>query len=64
MSRDMLFIYLFIYLLLGKKAMANLERILKIRNITLLTKLHIFKAMVFLVVMCGCERRTMKKAEY
>ena len=51
-------------LLLGRKAMANLDSILKSRDITLLTKILIVKAMVFPVVMYGCERRTIKKAEY
>ena len=50
-------------LLLGRKAMANLDSILKSRDITLLTKVHLVKAMVFPVVMYGCESRTIKKAE-
>ena len=50
-------------LLLGRKAMANLDSILKSRDITLLTKIHIAKAMVFPVVMYGCENWTVKKAE-
>ena len=50
-------------LLLGRKAMTNLESILKIRDITLLTKVHLVKAMVFPVVMYGCESWTVKKAE-
>ena len=50
-------------LLLGWKAMTNLDSILKSRDITLLTKVHILKAMVFPVVMCGCESWTIKKAE-
>ena len=50
-------------LLLGRKAMTNLDSILKIRDITLLTKVHIVKAMVFPVVIYGCESWTMKKAE-
>ena len=50
-------------LLLGRKAMANLDRVLKSRDITLLTKVHLVKAMVFLVVMYGCESWTIKKAE-
>ena len=50
-------------LFLGRKAMTNLDSILKIRDITLLTKVHIVKAMVFLVVMYECESRTIKKAE-
>ena len=51
-------------LLLGEKAMANLDRTLKSRGITLLTKVHIVKAMVFPVVMYGCESRIIKKAEH
>ena len=51
------------HLLLGRKAMTNLESILKFRDITLLTKVHIVKAMVFPVVMYRCERWTIKKAE-
>ena len=50
-------------LLLGRKAMTNLDSILKSRDITLLTKVHIVKAMVFPVVIYGCESWTMKKAE-
>ena len=50
-------------LLLGRKAMTNPDRILKSRNITLPTKVHLIKAMVFLVVMYGCESCTIKKAE-
>ena len=50
-------------LLLGRKAMANLGSILKSRDSTLPTKVHIVKAMVFPVVMYGCERWTIKKAE-
>ena len=50
-------------LLLGSKVMTNLDRILKSRDITLPTKVHLFKAMVFPVVMYGCESWTMKKAE-
>ena len=50
-------------LLLGRKAMTNLDSILKSRYITLLTKIHIVKAMVFPVVMYGCESWTIKKAE-
>ena len=52
------------HLLLGRKAMTNLDSILKSRNITLLTKVHLFKAMVFPVVMYGCESWTIKKAEH
>ena len=51
------------HLLLGRKAMTNLESILKIRDITLQTKNHPVKAMVFPVVMYGCESWTIKKAE-
>ena len=50
------------HLLLGKKAMTNLDRTLKSRDITLPTKVHIVKAMVFPVVMYGCESWTIKKA--
>ena len=50
-------------LLLGRKAMTNLDCILKRRNITLLTKVRLVKAMVFPVVMYGCESWTVKKAE-
>ena len=51
------------HLLLGRKAMTNLDSILKIRDITLLTKVCLVKAMVFPVVMYGCESWTIKKAE-
>ena len=51
------------HLLLGRKAMTNLESILKITDVTLLTKVHLVKAMVFPVVMYGCESWTLKKAE-
>ena len=51
-------------LLLGRKAMTNLDSVLKSRNITLLTKVRLVKAMVFAVVMCGCESWTRKKAEH
>ena len=51
------------HLLLGKKAMTNLDSVLKSRNITLLTKVHIVKAMVFPTVMYRCESLTIKKAE-
>ena len=50
-------------LLLGRKAMTNLDSILKSRDITLPTKVHLVKAMVFPVVMYGCESWTVKKAE-
>ena len=52
------------YLLLGRKAMTNLDSILKSRDITLLTKVCLVKAMVFPVVMYGCESWTIKKAEH
>ena len=51
-------------LLLGRKAMMNLDSMLKSRDITLLTRIHLVKAMVFVVVMYGCESWTIKKAEY
>ena len=51
-------------LLLGRKAMTNLDSILKSRDITLPTKVHIVKAMVFAVAMYGCESWTIKKAEH
>ena len=50
-------------LLLGRKTMINLESILKSRDITLLTKVHLVKAMVFPVVTYGCKSWTIKKAE-
>ena len=50
-------------LALGRKAMTNLDSIIKSRDITLLTKAHLVKAMVFPVVMYGCESWTIKKAE-
>ena len=51
-------------LLLGRKIMTNLDSILKSRDITLSTKVHLVKAMVFPVVMYGCESWTIKKAEH
>ena len=51
-------------LLLGRKAMTNLDNILITRDITLQTKVHIVKAVVFSVVMYGCENWTIKKAEH
>ena len=51
-------------LLLGRKIMANLDSILKSRDIALSTKDHLVKAMVFPVVMCGCESWTIKKTEH
>ena len=51
------------HLLLGRKAMANLDSILKSRDITLPTKVHLVKALVSPVVMYGCESWTIKKAE-
>ena len=50
--------------LLGRKAMSNLDSILKSRDFTLLTKVHLVKSMVFLVVMYGCESWTIKKTEH
>ena len=52
------------HLLLGKKAMTNLDSVLKSRDITLPTKVHIVKAMVFPVVAYDCESWTIKKAEH
>ena len=51
-------------LLLGRKVITNLDNILKSRNITLPTKVHLVKAIVFPVVTCGCESWTIKKAEH
>ena len=51
------------HLLLGRKVMTNLDSIFKSRDITLLTKVHLVKAMVFPVVMYGCESWTVKKVE-
>ena len=51
-------------MLLGRKAITNLDSVLKSTDITLLTKVHIVKAMVFLVVMYGCKSWTVKKAEH
>ena len=52
------------HLVLGRKTMTNLDSILKSRDITLPTKVHLVKAMVFPVVMYGCESWTIKKAEH
>ena len=52
------------HLLLGRKVITNLDSILKNRDITLATKAHLVKAMVFQVVMCGCESWTMMKTEH
>ena len=52
-----------IHFLLGRKAMTNLDSVLKTSDITLPTKVHLVKAMVFLVVMYGCESWTIEKAE-
>ena len=52
------------HLLLGRIVMTNLDTILKSRNITLPTKVHLIKVMVFPVVMYGCETWTIKKAEH
>ena len=51
-------------LLLGRKAMTSIDSILKSKDITLPTKVHLFKAMVFPIVMYGCESWTIKKAEH
>ena len=51
-------------LLLGRKAMTNLDSVFKSRDITLLTKVRVVKALVFLVVMYGCESWTIKEAEH
>ena len=51
-------------LLLGRKVLTNLDSIFKSRDITLLTKVHLVKAMVFPMVMYGCESWTVKKAEH
>ena len=51
-------------LLLGRKAMRNLDSVLKSRDITLMTKIHLFKVIVFPVVMYGCASWTIKKAEH
>ena len=51
------------HLLLGRKVMTNLDSVFERRDITLLTKVHLVKAMVFPVVMYGCESWTLKKAE-
>ena len=52
------------HLLLGRKVMTNLDSILKSRDITLLTKVHLVKAMAFPAAMCGCESWTIKKTEH
>ena len=51
------------HLLLGSKAMTNLDSILKSRDVTLLTKVHLVKVMVFPIVMYGCESWTIRKVE-
>ena len=51
-------------LLLGRKDMTNLDTVLKSRDITLPTKVHLVRALIFLVVMYGCESWTVKKAEH
>ena len=62
-SRTRLSDFTLLYLLLRRKAMTNLDSILKSRDITLPIKVHLFKAMVLPVVMYGCESWTIKKAE-
>ena len=52
------------HLLLGRKAMTNLDSMLKSRDIIFPAKIHLVKAMVFPIVMCGCESWTIKKAEH
>ena len=52
------------HLLFGRKAMTSIDSILKSRDNTLPTKVHLVKAMIFLVVMCGCESWTKRKAEH
>ena len=52
------------YLFLGRKAMTNLDSILKSKDVTLPTKVYLIKAMGFPVVMCGCKSWTIKKAEH
>ena len=52
------------HLLLGRKVMTNLHSVLKSRDITLLTKVHIIQVVIFLVVKYGCESWTIKKAEH
>ena len=52
------------HFLLGRKAMTNIDSVLKSRDIALLTKVHVVKAMVFPVVMYGCENWTIRKAEH
>ena len=52
------------HMFLGRKTMTNLDNVFKSRNITLPTEVHIVKAMVYPVVMCGCESWTRKKAEH
>ena len=51
-------------MVLGRKAVTNLDSVLKSKDIPLPTKVHIVKAMVFPVVMCGCESWTIKKVEH
>ena len=53
-----------LYIILGRKVMTNLYSIFKSRDITLPIEVHLLKSMVFPVVMCGCESRTVKKAEH
>ena len=52
------------HLLLGRKSVINLDSILKIRDVTLTTKIHLVRAIVFPVIMYGCESWTVKKAEH
>ena len=52
------------HLLLGRKAMTNLDSVLKSRDITFLTKVHLVKTMVLPIIMCGCENWTVRKSEH
>ena len=63
-STNSLFMTIYIFLLLGRKVMTNLDSIFKRRDITLPTKVRLVKAMVFPVVMYGCESWTVKKVEH
>ena len=63
LKNQLLVLLIFYTAFLGRKAMTNLDGILKSRDISLPTKVHLVKAMVFLVVMYGCDSWTIKKAE-
>ena len=64
MTKQLHFLHFFLSLLLGRKAMTKLNSVLKSRDITLSTKVRLVRAMVFPIVMYGCERWTIKKAEH